>query len=313
MRRLVVPIIVLILAAEITVAVSIVMAQPGGFSSLIPGGNFNFGPERRQEVPAQDLPLNGQAATITINSMGGQVDITGDPSLTSVKVEGTKIVHSFGDPDFNRVTFSVTQDGSNIKIVARNTDQSFNFGLGDQVNIRLAVPPALLAQLNTTVGSADINARGLQNDKSILVFNTGSGDLSLSSVQANKLAVKTGSGDITLSDYTGSLEANTGNGDIILNGANRLGDVNFQTGSGDIKATASLNNPNTANIKTGSGDVDLHLTGTTSLGFDINSGSGNISFNLPGSQVISKDKHSLKAGGTPVMTIKTGSGDITVE
>jgi hypothetical protein len=304
---------VLLLAAELTLAVTIVMAQPNGFGSLFPGGNINFGPERRLEIPAQSLPLNGQAATITINSMGGQVDITGDPSLTAVKVEATKIVHSFGDPDFNRVTFNVVQDGANINIVAKNTDPSFNFGFGDQVNIRLSVPPTLLAQLTTTVGSADINAKGLQNDKATLVFNTGSGDLDLSNLQVSKITAKTGNGDIMLSDYSGSLDANTGSGDITLNGTNRLGDVNFQTGSGDIKAIATLNNPTTANVKTGSGDVDLRLDNSTPLGFDINSGSGDITFNLPGSQVVSKDKHSLKTGGSPVMTIRTGSGDITVE
>ncbi|MBN9386452.1 MAG: DUF4097 family beta strand repeat protein [Chloroflexi bacterium] len=313
MQKVFVPIIVLLLAAELTVAVTIVLAQPNGFGSLVPGGNINFGPERRLDVPAQNLPLNGQAANITINSMGGQVDISGDPSLTEVKVEGTKIIHSFGDADFNRITFNVVQDGTNINIVAKNTDQSFNFGFGDQVDIRVTMPPALLAQLTTTVGSADINARGLQNDKAILVFNTGSGDLDLTNLQASKINAKTGNGDIMLSDYSGSLDANTGSGDITLNGTNRLSAVNFQTGSGDIKATATLNNPTMANVKTGSGDVDLRLDNSTPLGFDINSGSGDIKFNLPGSQVVSKDKHSLKTGGSPVMTIRTGSGDITVE
>ena len=116
---MIVPVLFVLLAAEITVAASIVMAQPGGAASLFPFGNVNFGPERRQSVPAQDLPLNGQAANITINSMGGLVEITGDPSLTAVKVEGTKIVHSFGDADFNRIAFSVAQDGANINIVAK--------------------------------------------------------------------------------------------------------------------------------------------------------------------------------------------------
>lgn len=313
MRKMIVPVFVVLLAVEITVAVGIVMAQPGGFASLLSLGNVNFGPERRQDVPAQDLPLNGQAANITINSMGGLVEISGDPSLTSVKVEGTKIIHSFGDADFSRIAFSVVQDGANINVVAKNPNQSFNFGFGDQMNIRVTMPPTLLAQLNTTVGSADINVKGLQNDKATLVINTGSGDLNLSDLLAGKLAIKTGSGDIHLNNYTGSLDANTGSGGIDLNGTNRLNDLNFQTGSGDIKVAAALNNPNSANIKTGSGDVELRVSGNTALGFDINTGSGDIKFNLAGGQVVSKDKHNLKTNGSPVMTIRTGSGDITVE
>jgi DUF4097 and DUF4098 domain-containing protein YvlB len=313
MRKMIVPVLFVLLAAEITVAASVVMAQPGGAASLFPFGNVNFGPERRQSVPAQDLPLNGQAANITINSIGGLVEITGDPSLTAVKVEGTKIVHSFGDADFNRIAFSVAQDGANINIVAKNPNQSFSFGIGDQMDIHVTVPPALLAQLNTTVGSADINVKGLQNDKATLVLNTGSGDLNLSDLLAGKLAIKTGSGDINLKNYIGALDANTGSGDIAMDGANRLNDAYFQTGSGDIKVGFALDNSGTGTLKTGSGDVELRVNGKTDLGFDLNSGSGNINFNVPGSQVASKDKHALKTIGIPEMTIRTGSGDITVE
>ncbi len=313
MRRMIVPVFLVLLAAEITVAVSIVLAQPGGFASLVPFRNASFGPEHRQVIPAQDLPLNGQAANITINSMGGLVEISGDPSLTAVKVEGTKIIHSFGDADFSRINFNVVQDGANINIVAKNPSQSFNFGIGDQMDIRVAMPPALLAGLNTTVGSADINVKGLQNDKATLVLNTGSGDLKLSDLLAAKLAIKTGSGDINLKNYIGALDANTGSGDIAMDGANRLNDAYFQTGSGDIKVGFALETSGTGTLKTGSGDVELRVSGKSDLGFDLNSGSGDINFNVPGSQVVSQDKHALKTIGIPEMTIRTGSGDITVE
>lgn len=313
MRRMIVPILVILLATEITLATSIVMAQPGGFSSLLPLGNVSFGPERRQDVPAQNLPLNGQAASITINSMGGLVEITGDPSLTAVRVEATKIIHSLGDADFSRIAYSVTQDGSNINIVAKNSNESLNFGIGDQMSIRVTMPPALLAQLNTTVGSADINVKGLQNDKVNMVFNTGSGDLNLTDLLAGKIAIKTGSGNLHLKNYIGSLDANTGSGDVDMDGANRLNDAYFQTGSGDIKVGFALETSGTGTIKTGSGDVELRVNGNTGLGFDLNSGSGDINFNVPGSQVTSKDKHALKTTGVPEMTIRTGSGDITVE
>lgn len=313
MQKSFVPIIVILLVAEVVVATGIVMAQPGGFSSLLPVGNIGFGPEHRQDVPAQDLALNGQAANITINSMGGHVQISGDPTLTAVKVQATKIIRSFGDPDFSRIAFSVTQDGSNINIAAKSLNQSVNFGISDQVNIMVVVPPALLATLNTTVGSADIDVKNLQNDKTNLVLNTGSGDLNLTDLLANKLAVKTGSGDVHLTSYTGALGANTGSGDIDLEGSNRLNDFTFQTTSGDVKVAATLNASNTASIKTGSGDVVLRFVGANAYGYDINSDSGDINFDLPGSQVVSRAEHALKTGGTRVMTIRTGSGDITVD
>lgn len=313
MRRLIVPIFVLLLIAEIGTAVGIVMAQPGGFGSLVDVGAFNFGPERRQDVALQTLPLNGQATSLTINSMGGQVVITGDPALKDVTVQGTKIIHSFKDADFSRINFNVVQEAGNIRIEASQANKSFSFGFGDQMIIRVGLPPALLSQLTTTVGSADIQVKGLQNEKTTLVFNTGSGDISATDMQAAKLTVKSGSGDIHLTNFLGSLDATTGNGDISLSGQNRLNDVNFQTGSGDVQIAAALNNTNNGTIKTGSGDVDLKLTATTRRGFDISTGSGDINFRLPNIQIVTNEKRALKTGGSPLLIIKTGSGDVTVE
>jgi hypothetical protein len=312
-RRLIGPILFIFLIAEIAAATAIVMAQPGGFGNLVDVGGFNFGPERRQDVAPQTLPLNGQPANITINSMGGQVEITGDPSLTAVNVAGTKIIHSFKDSDFNRISFNVVQDGNNIRIEAKRPNQGFNFGFGEQMNIRVALPPALLSQLNTTVGSADIDLKGLQNEKVTLILNTGSGNITATDMQAARLTARTGSGDIRLTTFSGSLAANTGSGDIEINGQNRLNDVNFETGSGDIELAALLNTTNNGTIKTGSGNIRLNLDDSKAPGFDINTGSGSINFKLPNSQIISQDKHDLRTGGSPVLTIKTGSGDVTVE
>jgi hypothetical protein len=312
-RRLVGPILFLFLVAEIAAASAIVMAQPGGFSALFDVGGFNFGPERRQDVAAQTLPLNGQAANITINSMGGQVEISGDPSLTAVRVEGTKIIHSFKDSDFDRISFNVVQDGNNIRIEAKQANRSFNFGFGEQMQIRVALPPALLTQLNTTVGSANITVKGLQNDKAVFILNTGSGNITASDLQTAHLTAKTGSGDIHLTGFLGSVDATTGSGDIDLNGQNRLNDLNLETGSGDVQLAALLNITNNSTIKTGSGDVELNLGASKAPGFDINTGSGSINFKLPNTQIVNQDKHALKTGGSPVINIKTGSGDVTVE
>ncbi len=313
MRRLIGPILFLLLIAEIAAATAIVMAQPGGFSNLLDIGALNIGPERRQDVAPQSLPLNGQPANITINSMGGQVDISGDPSLTGVNVAGTKIIHSAKDSDFDRISFNVTQDGNNIRIEAKQANRAFNFGFGEQMNIQVTLPPALVSQINTTVGSADIRVKGLQNDKAALILNTGSGNITASDLQATRLTAKTGSGDIRLTSFNGSLNANTGSGNIEISGQNRLDDLNFETGSGDIQIAALLNTTNNGTIKTGSGNVRLSLGASKAPGFDINTGSGSINFKVPGSQIVSQGKHDLRTGGSPVLSIKTGSGDVTVE
>lgn len=313
MRRLVVPIFVLLLFAEIAAAIGIVMAQPGGFGSLVDVGAINLGPERRQDVAQRTLALNGQATNITINSMGGQVEITGDPALKDVTVKGTKIIHSFKESDFDRISFNVVQDANNIRIEANQANKRFSLGFGDQMIIRVALPPILLAQLTTTVGSADINLKGLQNEKATFVFNSGSGDLNATDMQVTKVTVKSGSGDISLNNFIGSLDATTGSGDISLSGQNRLNDLNFQTGSGDVQIIAVLNTINNSFIKTGNGDVRLKISDANFPGFNISTGSGNINFKLTNIQAVLNEKHAFKTSGSPVLNIKTGSGDVTVE
>lgn len=313
MRRLIVPVFVILLFAEIAAAVGIVMAQPGGFASLADFSAVSLGPERRQDVAPKSLPLNGQNANVTINSMNGQVIITGDPTLSEVMVQGTKIIHSGNDSDFDKINFTVAQEGSNIRIEASQANKAFNIGFGEQMLIRVNLPPALVSEITTTVGSADIQVKGLQNHAANYTFNTGSGDLSANDLQANKLTIKTGSGDLNLTNITGNLDTSTNSGDINLNGQNRLGDLSFQVGSGDINIAASLNPTGTGLINTKSGDVQLKLTDSKALGFDISTGSGDIDFKLANVGPVTKEKHLLKTGGSPVISIRTGSGDVTVE
>jgi DUF4097 and DUF4098 domain-containing protein YvlB len=311
-RRLIGPILILLLIAEITFAVAIVMAQPGGFASLVDVRALSFGPERRQDIAPRTLPLNGQATNITISSMAGLVEVTGDPSLKDLTVTGTKIVHGMKESDFDNISFSVVQDGNTIRIEAKEVNKSFNFGFGEKMLIRVALPPALINQFTSTVGSADIDIKNLSNEKTTFVFTTGSGKITGTDVQASKITARVGSGDIRLTGFLGSLTANTGSGNIYLNGQNRLNDLNLETGSGDIRVGAQFNTNNSF-IKTGSGDVHLIPDPNKVPGFDINTGSGNIDFKLANSQVVSKEEHGLRTGGSPVISIKTGSGDVTVE
>lgn len=350
MKKGFVLLLVLALVAEIVAAVFIVQSQPGGFRSL---ANVGWGPERRQEIPARLLELNGQAATINITNPSGQVDITADPNLTGVQVNATKIIHGFDDSDFDMIKFNVEQNGNTIKIEGNKNAAPVNFGFGSSVAIRVSLPPALVAGLTTDTGSGDVTVNGIKNDKANLnlktgsgsittdglqtaqlLLNTGSGDIrsnnnsnatsfeartgsgsiQAETIQASRITLNTNSGDIRASNLNGTLNAHTGSGSIELQGNNVLtNNLSLETGSGDIRLNAQLNLSGDSSIKTGSGSVRLSLmNGSQALGYDINTGSGSIHPNLPNANFANNDKHNVKINGSPVITIRTGSGDVTI-
>ncbi|HEX2911895.1 MAG TPA: DUF4097 family beta strand repeat-containing protein [Chloroflexia bacterium] len=308
MRRWVAPVLFILLLAEIAAAVSIVLAQPGGFGSL---ASFDWGPERSQAIPARVLELNGQPASINLKNSSGNIQVSTNPGLTGVQVSATKIVHSNDASAFDRVRFDVTQSGGSIQIEGGSNQPSI--GLSNaRVDIQVVLPPALLTSFTATTGSGDVDVRGLQNGKALLNINTGSGDISGDTLQFSQAVLHTGSGNIRTSNYNGGINAETGSGNIDMQGSNELNQVRFKTSSGNITVNAQLNDPAGGSFDTGSGNIRLHMANATAPGFNINVGSGDIRVNLPGVVFNRQDKHNVQTNGSPVVQMHTGSGNVEI-
>jgi DUF4097 and DUF4098 domain-containing protein YvlB len=102
------------------------------------------------------------------------------------------------------------------------------------------------------------------------------------------IEVDTGSGDVRFGSFSGTLKVDTGSGDIRLGAAK--GETAVHTGSGDITIGNLVGN---GLFETGSGDVVIDEVAAGKLTLD--TGSGNVT---------------VKAGTVAKVVAKTGSGDV---
>lgn len=146
-----------------------------------------------------------------------------------------------------------------------------------------------------------------------------SADLDITLPAGTTLELQTGFGDIRSSDTTGTIEAESGTGDVILTAPGAatvradtgVGDVTItggapggriqaQTGTGDVRFVLS-SAPGEVRIETGTGDVVVSVPAGHSYHVDSDTGVGEIRIGVP------QDDTSVRR-----MTLESGTGDITV-
>lgn len=294
------------LLVEIVVAVVVVMAQPGGFSGLLAVGG---GPERRQILAERTFPLDGQATRLKISSLGGDVKVIGDATANQARLNATKIVNGYDDTIFDKIKFEAVQENNEIRLEGKREPSFTNSA---RIDIELRVPPALVAALVTELGSADVTVSGLNNEQGTFDIRTGSGEVKASDIKAATFQVRTASGDVNFNNFSGGLNLETASGEIKLEGTNLLKSLRLQTASGEIDAKAELALTGNGSINTASGEVNFTLVGQQAPGFEINSGSGDIEVKR-GLTVTRKEKRQVVTSGSPLVTIRTGSGDISIK
>jgi len=162
-------------------------------------------------------------------------------------------------------------------------------------------------------GSGDITLNDLGGGANV---ETGSGDIRGENV-ASSFSARTGSGDIRVSlAGSGDARAHTGSGDVELHGIN--GGLVVDTGSGDVTAEGQ---PRGAwNVRTASGEAHVRVPSNASFDLDVSSGSGTVTVDHPVNTTVqgravesSRHRVSGKVGnGGPLMTVRTGSGDIHI-
>lgn len=162
-------------------------------------------------------------------------------------------------------------------------------------------------------GSGDVKISHLTGE---IRLQTGSGNVRAHEI-AGPVRGGAGSGDIELEETgTGDVDLHTGSGNITARGVQ--GGLRADAGSGDITAEGSMSGP--WEIRTGSGNVHVRLPASAAFDANISTSSGTLSVDAPITMTVQgrvndihKSINGKVRGGGPLLTLRTGSGDIHIQ
>ncbi len=126
--------------------------------------------------------------------------------------------------------------------------------------------------LHTHSGSGNQRLEGLRGT---VELETGSGDLRLRDVVTSRVRLHSDSGDIEAEEISGSFTAETGSGNIRLEEKGE-GDVHLRTGSGNIEVQGMK-----GALWAESGSGDTEISGVNSGPWEVRTGSGDVDLSLP--------------------------------
>jgi hypothetical protein len=214
------------------------------------------------------------------------------------------------------------QDGNSIHI--------------DNVTVRnISVDYEITVPVDTTIrahsGSGNETIEGTHGNADV---QTGSGDVKLSRL-TGEIHVQTGSGNVRALEIAGSIRGGAGSGDIEVHEI-ASGDIDLHTGSGNVTVrgiqgafraeagsgdiTAEGKQEGTWEIRTGSGNVHVRLPANAAFDADISTSSGTLDVDAPITMTVQgrvqetrKQIAGKVRGGGPLLTLRTGSGDIHIQ
>jgi Putative adhesin len=206
----------------------------------------------------------------------------------------------------------------------------------DYVNVRdVSVDYEITVPADTTVrtrsGSGDQTIEGTHGNADL---QSGSGNIKLRQL-TGEIRLQTGSGDVRAREIAGALRGGTGSGDVELEETGS-GDVDLRTGSGNVTVrgiqgafhaeagsgdiTAEGTQTGSWEIRTGSGNVHVHLSANAAFDADLTTSSGTLDVDAPITMTVQgrvqetrKTVRGKVRGGGPLLTVRTGSGDIHIE
>ncbi len=214
------------------------------------------------------------------------------------------------------------QDGNSIHVDyvnARNVS----------VDYEITVPAETTVRAQT--GSGDQTIEGIHGNADL---QSGSGDMRLSRI-TGEIRVQTGSGNVRAREIAGPVRGGAGSGDIELQEA-AGGDIDLHTGSGNITVrgiqgafrgeagsgdiTAEGTQTGAWEIRTGSGNVRVHLPANAAFDANLSTSSGTLDIDAPITMTVQgrvQETHKQIVGkvrgGGPLLSLRTGSGDIHIE
>ncbi|MBI3553725.1 MAG: DUF4097 family beta strand repeat protein [Elusimicrobia bacterium] len=237
------------------------------------------------EETAKVFPASGLRA-LEIRTAGGDVSVqAGDASEVKVSVV---------NPDAEHCEITMEQDGSTLRLKAKDKSTSWFRRSGCDAGFAVEAPKSL--SLEASAGSGAMKVAGLEGT---LTLNAGSGSIELSG-GAGDLRAKVGSGTMKGNSRSKRVDIKCGSGAVALEGLQGSAEVRSGSGSVDLKWSLSPEDGE-VDVKTGSGDVSLVFPDRTKLQTEIRTGSGRFR-NEIGDTASAKFRISVKAG----------SGDVTI-
>lgn len=216
----------------------------------------------------------------------------------------------------------VRQDGNNIHIDYVNAHDI-------SVDYEITVPEDTTVRSRS--GSGDQTIEGTRGR---VELQTGSGDLKLARL-TGEIRLQTGSGNVRGHEISGPVRGGAGSGDIEIE-EKGSGDIDLHTGSGNITVrgvqgalhaeagsgdvTAEGTQTGSWEIHTGSGNVRVRLPANAAFDADIATSSGSLDVDAPITMTVQgRVQESRKQimgkvrGGGPLLSLRTGSGDIHID
>lgn len=296
-------------------ALTLLLASASAFASS-PQGTF----EKTFQVSGPvDLEVLTRSGDITVrNGPSGSVFIRGKIYVGDRWLFGRRQ----GDVSEIQQHPPLRQEGNSIHV--------------DYVNVRdisvdyeIAVPPD--TTVRTRSGSGDQTVEGTRGNADL---QSGSGDMRLANL-TGEIRLQTGSGNVRGHDISGPIHGGAGSGDIQIDETGS-GDIELHTGSGNITVRGIQ-----GGLRADAGSGDITAEGTQSGAWEIRTGSGNVHVRLPGNAAfdaeltsssgtidvgpaiemtvqgrVQESRKSIRGkvrGGGPVLSVRTGSGDIHIQ
>jgi hypothetical protein len=298
------------------VALVVLIASPAVFASSSPQGTF----DRTLQVSGPvDLEVLTHSGDVTVRAGGsGSVVIHGKIYVGDRWLMGKRQ----GDVEEIEQHPPIRQEGNSIHIDYLNVHDI-------SVDYEITVPAD--TTIRTHSGSGDQVIEGTHGNVDV---QTGSGDVRLTNL-TGEVRLQTGSGDVRGREISGPVRGGAGSGDIEIEETGS-GDLDLHTGSGNITVrgiqgafhgeagsgdiTAEGTQSGAWEIHTGSGNVHVRLPGNAAFDADVSTSSGTIDVNSPIEMTVQgrvnemrKQIHGKVHGGGPLLTVRTGSGDIHIE
>ena len=206
----------------------------------------------------------------------------------------------------------------------------------DYVNARdISVDYEITVPADTAIrahsGSGDQTIEGTHGNAEL---QSGSGDMRLTQI-TGEIRIQTGSGNVEARGIAGPVRGGAGSGDILVE-ESASGDIDLHTGSGNITArgiqgafrceagsgdiTAEGTMAGAWEIRTGSGNVHVRLPAEAAFDANISTSSGTLDVDAPITMTVQgrvndtrKSINGKVRGGGPLLTLRTGSGDIHIQ
>src|ERR1700733_76929 len=214
------------------------------------------------------------------------------------------------------------QEGNSIRIDYVNARD---------ISVDYKIPVPADTAIRAHSGSGDQTIEGTHGNAEL---QSGSGDMRLTQI-TGEIRIQTGSGNVEARGIAGPVRGGAGSGDILVE-ESASGDIDLHTGSGNITArgiqgefrceagsgdiTAEGTMAGAWEIRTGSGNVHVRLPADAAFDANISTSSGTLDVDAPITMTVQgrvnetrKSINGKVRGGGPLLTLRTGSGDIHIQ